>query len=174
MTTTLPIIAFADDVCCLNANLADSKLAWIAPQYGLVGKISLPMTAKPVVPRTNLYAHGATFTIEGQAKLAAAASTDSHARRLRLSEGETFGLLLAHWRDFYGSLCDGMTDKPSGPQYSKFARYKIEQAKSAGDMREAKRLASVLTAMQAELRDEKQANCNVTKSMRQSTTLTIC
>ena len=47
MNTTLTIIAFADDVCGLNANLADSKLAWIAQQFGLVGQIGLPLTAKP-------------------------------------------------------------------------------------------------------------------------------
>ena len=80
MSPTLTIIAFADDVCCLNANLADSKLAWIAQQYGLVGQIGLPLTAKPLAPRTNLYAHEATFTAEGYAKLANASRVGTFSR----------------------------------------------------------------------------------------------
>lgn len=166
MTTTLTIIAFADDVCCLNANLADSKLAWIAPKYGLVGQIGLPLTAKPLAPRMNLYAHEATFTIEGHAMLGNVARTDSHAMRLRLTEGETFGLLLAHWRDFYGSLCDGMADKPHGLQVCKIASYKMHIAKVAGNTREAKRLASVSKAMKAEVGKERQAERSNSKFMQ--------
>ena len=158
MSTTLTIIAFADDVRCLNANLADSKLAWIAPQYGLVGTIGLPMTVKPLAPRTNLYAHEATFTTEGRAKLADAAQTNSHAKRLRLSEGETFGLLLAYWRDIYGSGCVGMAEKPHEPQFCKFALYKMHLAKATGDEREAKRLAGVHKAMKAEFEKQRQAD----------------
>mgnify|MGYP003384511664 CR=1 FL=1 len=166
MKTALTIIAFADDVFSLNANLANSKLAWIAPKYGLVGQIGLPLTAKPLAPRTNLYAHEATFTTEGYAKLANAARTDTHAMRLRLTEGETFGLLLAHWRDFYGSLCDGMADKPHGPQFCKFALYKMHVAKAAGNTREAKRLASVSKAMKAEVVKERQAERSNSKFMQ--------
>lgn len=158
MSTTLTIIAFADDVRCLNANLADTKLARIAPQYGLVGTIGLPMTAKPLAPRTNLYSHEATFTTEGQAKLANAARTDSRAMRLRLSEGETFGLLLAYWRDIYGSGCVGMAEKPHEPQFCKFALYKMHLAKTNGDEREAKRLAGVHKAMKAEFEKQRQAD----------------
>lgn len=158
MSTTLAIIAFADDVRCLNANLADSKLARIAPQYGLVGTIGLPVTAKPVAPRTNLHAHEATFSTEGHAKLAEAARTNEDAVRLRLSVGETFGFLLAHWRDFYGSLCDGMADKPHGPQFCKLALYKKHLAKATGNGREAKRLAGVHKAMKAEFEKERLAD----------------
>ena len=80
MNTTLTIIAFADDVCGLNANLADSKLAWIEPKFGLVGQIGLPLTAKPLAPRTNLYAHEAIFTTEGYAKLANASRVGTFSR----------------------------------------------------------------------------------------------
>ncbi len=166
MSTTLTIIAFADDVRCLNANLADSKLAWLASQYGLVGQIGLPLTAKPLAPRTNLYAHEATFSTDGHAKLAEAARTNEDAMRLRLSEGETFGLLLAHWRDFYGSLCDGMADKPHGPQFCKLALYKMHQAKAAANTREATRLAGVHKAMKAEFRKERQADRSSNRFIR--------
>ena len=166
MTATLTIIAFADDVCCLNANLADSKLAWIASKYGLVGQIGVPLTAKPLAPRMNLYEHDATFTIEGHAILANAARTDSHAMRLRLTEGETFGLLLSHWRDFYGSLCEDMADKPHGPQFCKFALYKMRKAKAAANTREAKRLAGVHNAMKAEIGKDRQADRSSNKFIR--------
>ena len=158
MSTTLTIIAFADDVRCLNANLADSKLARIAPQYGLVGTIGLPVTAKPVAPRTNLHAHEATFSTEGHAKLAEAARTNEDAVRLRLSVGETFGLLLAYWRDIYGSGCVGMTEKPHEPQFCKLALYKMHLATAAGDEREAKRLTGIHKAMKAEFEKERQAD----------------
>ena len=65
MNTTLTIIAFADDVCGLNANLAD---------------IGLPLAAKPLAPRTNLYAHEAIFTTEGYAKLANASRVGTFSR----------------------------------------------------------------------------------------------
>ncbi len=168
MSTTLTIIAFADDVRCLNANLADSKLAWIAQQYGLIGQIGLPVTAKPLAPRTNLYAHEATFSTDGHAKLAEAARTNEDAMRLRLSEGETFGLLLAHWRDFYGSLCDGMADKPHGPQVCKFAHYKMHLAKAAGNGREAMRLAGVHKAMKSEFGKERQAELGNNKFIQRT------
>ncbi len=83
MSTTLAIIAFADDVRCLNANLADSKLAWIAHKYGLIGPIGSPVTAKPLASRTNLHAHEATFTTEGYAKLANACRVGTFANPLR-------------------------------------------------------------------------------------------
>ena len=108
--------------------------------------------------RDHLYAHEATFTTEGYATLADTARTNSYAARLRLSDGETFGLLLAYWRDIYGSGCVGMAEKPHEPQYCKLATYKIQQAKASADEREAKRLASVHKAMKAEFEKQRLAD----------------
>lgn len=167
MTATIAIVAFADDVRCLNANLGDIKLTRIAAQFGLVEAIGAPTSAKPLLPRTDLHAHEATFTTQGRDKLAEASRTEAHAKQLRLSDGETFGLLLAHWRDYYGSICDGMSEKPHGPQFCKLARYKISRAEVAGDAREANRLAKVLAAMKKEFDDERRRDRQLERSLAQ-------
>ncbi len=97
MTTTLTIIAFDSDVRCLNANLQHRK-AWIVQEFGIVGSISTPLTAKPIVPRIRLFAHEVDVTAEGYANVLTRRKNYEYDGMLRLSAGETFGLRLALWR----------------------------------------------------------------------------
>ena len=143
MTKTLNIIAFEDDVRLLNANSTHPKYGHVSRTGKLVSPIGPPLSVAPLAPRINLFAHEAVFSAKGYADLAEAARTDPIATRLRLTEGETFGMLLAQWRDLYGMVFGDKKAKDFGAAACKIARYKAHLAVVAGNEREAKRLLVV-------------------------------
>jgi len=168
MGKTMTIIAFDDDVRCLNANLND-PLARIARDYGLTAPIAPPVSDAPLAPGINLYPHEMTLTADGHAKLDQHWRANPIAKQLWLTEAETFGLFLSFWRDFYGSAIDGMDVKDHREAVCKIALYKVHLAEIAGDTREVRRLKAARTKMQKEFdqqrADERQLNAGIRRSL---------
>jgi hypothetical protein len=168
MSRTVNIIAFDDDVRCLNANLTD-PLARIARDYGITEPIGPRLSDEPLAPGINLYPHEMTLSADGHAQLTQYWRANPIAKQLRLTEAEAFGLFLAVWRDFYGSAIDGMDVKDHQKAICNIALYKIRLAEIAGDKREVRRLKAARTKMQQEFDqqrvDERQLNAGIRRSL---------
>jgi len=129
MDTRLTIVAFAADIRLLNADLRNPE-NWIARDYKPVGLVSAALTAKPVLPRTDLFAFKVELEPEGYVRLLRDAAEDEYAHLLRLSTGEFLGLRIALWASCL-PIVKGQRQADYNLQAATFAAYRIECARAA-------------------------------------------
>ncbi len=170
----LTVIADTDDVALFN-RFFDEKLTRLIREPGLLARIGLPRTDKPLAPRTKLYAHEASFSEAGVGWLKDRSRQDAVARRLALGPEETFGLLLAFWRSLYPVGMPGVRDKDYGRAVERFAAYKAGQAKAAGYDADAMWLlaegGSIRAALDAKRREDDELNLSIDHALRANMTV---
>lgn len=165
---TLTVVADAADVRLFN-RFFDEKLTRSIRERGLLVPIGQPVNGDTGVETPVLTPHEASFSEAGVAWLKDQCLCNPDARRLGLTPGETFGLMLAFWRSLYPVGMPGVKDKDYGRAVGRFGAYKAAEAQADGRDNDAACVIAAARDIQrahaAKRRDEGALNRSISRAL---------